>query len=131
MHTAGTAAQRVIVRWSEPQDWTQVQQVLAALLQTCSSALAQHNPDWLGHCKALAEADRQAAYGSMTGADEPLSWRGALRGASSEVVMTLYAVVYALPDDVVEAAVRSALQTHLPDALPAPPVQPTISVELW
>jgi hypothetical protein len=123
MHNAGTAVKRVAVTWRLPQEWTEVQQVLAALLQDCERSLAQHNPHWLGHCKALVEAGGSAAYGSITGADEPLSWRGVLHEPASEATLTLYCVVYAMADETVEAAVQKALAAHLPDAIEAPASQ--------
>jgi hypothetical protein len=118
MHTAGSAAERVTIAWDTPHDWSMVQSILAALLHACDDGLAQHTADWLGHCKALVEADGAAAYGSITGAGEPLSWRGSLPMPLRAATITLYAVVYAVPDAAVAVVVRDALATHLPAALP-------------
>ncbi len=97
-----------------------VQQVLAALLHACEQGLAQHHPEWLGHCKVLIEADGAAAYGSSTGAGEPVSWRGTLHMPVSQATITVYGVVYAVPDEVVAAVVRDAIRGKLPAAHPAP-----------
>lgn len=132
MHNAGAAVKRISIAWEEPHSWSQIQQLLATLLQCCERSLAQHNPKWLGHCKALVEAGNDAAYGSITGADEPLSWRGILREPASEAVITLYCVIYAMPDGIVEMVVQETIQTCLPDAVeaPAPRQSPTDTLEL-
>jgi hypothetical protein len=131
MHDAGAATKRVIVAWNMPRNWPQIQELLGALLQSCEQALTQHNPHWLGHCKALVEAGGNAAYGSITGADEPLSWRGGLRAPVNEATITLYCVVYGMHDAAVETALIEALGIHLPDAreAPAPSTQASMPVE--
>ncbi len=130
MHIAGTAAKRVNITWNDPQDWDQIQRILALLLQYCEQVLAQHNATWLGHCKALVQADGGAAYGSITGAGEPLSWRGTLPEPVSETTITLYCVVYAVPEDLVVATVEAALNRYLPDAIVTPAPQPSQTLEL-
>lgn len=120
MHTAATAAKRVDVTWNEPQSWGQVEHILAQLLHHCERSLAQINASWLGHCKALVQADGSAAYGSVTGAGDPLSWRGVLREPVIHATITLYCVAYAVPEDTVVAAVETAINQYLPDAIEAP-----------
>jgi len=115
-----------------PQEWPMVQQALVALLQACDDGLVQHTTDWLGHCKALIEADGAAAYGSITGAGEPVSWRGTLHTSVTHAAITVYGVVYAVPDEVVVAVVQQALQAHLPGSRAAPaPQQSHTGVVEW
>ena len=132
MHNAGTAVKRVSLAWEEPHSWSQIQQTLARLLQCCQRSLAQQNSNWLGHCKAMVQAGNDAAYGSIAGADEPLLWRGMLREPASEAIVTLYCVVYAMPDDLVETVVQGTIKTCLPDAVevPTPQQQQTNRLEL-
>lgn len=117
MHTAGTHTARVAIAWDAPQSWPALQSLGEALLTACDAAVRPHAPTWLGHCKALFATGDQAAYASLTGADEPITWRGTLLPTASATV-TLYAVVYGADDATVTAAVDNALRIVLPHATP-------------
>ncbi len=120
MHHVGTATRRVAITEDAPQSWPAAQQLVEVLLHTCDQLISRHAPDWLGHCKALLEADGGCAYASLTAAGEPISWRGSLENIDA-LTLTLYGAVYGVPDAVLQTVVEQALQTHVPNARPMPP----------
>lgn len=114
MHSAGNAARRV--RLTTPQPWPALQQLAEALLVAINADLIRSAPHWLGHCKLLVETDRGSAYASLTGADEPISWRGTLTGPFGQIGLTAYGVVYGATDQAVAAAINRALADLVPHA---------------
>jgi len=115
MHTAGVAVRRVAGRQGRALPAT-----IEALLRDCDRLLAQYAPRWLGHCKVLAETAHGAAYASLTGAGEPISWSGTLPQHIDQAMITVYGAVYGASDEVVAAALDAAMASHLPDAVAAP-----------
>lgn len=108
--TAASAAHQVQCAWDVPRDWPMLRQLIEELTQDCAQHITAAAPEWLGHLKTLIVTDEGAAYASITGAGEPLTWRGALSLPASAATITLYAVVWALDDATVTAAVEAALR---------------------
>jgi hypothetical protein len=96
------------------------QVIPAAVLQTqiehlaiqLRTALANAQPDWLGHLKILLEAAQEVAYVSITGADQAPTWRGTLTEPLIAVRITVYAVIWAMPDTAVAAIINATVQKH-------------------
>jgi hypothetical protein len=110
MNEAGSAARKVHLEWTTgPRAWPELRQLAETTLHACAASLARHTSEWLGHLKLLLESEHGAAYCSITGAGERLSWRGALPEPASRVTVTLYGVVWGMSDSAVAAAVDAAL----------------------
>lgn len=121
MLTAGSAVRQVELGGSTPRSWPALQQLVAALLATCDLLIAARAPGWLGHCKALISTPDGSAYASITGADEPLSWRGSLAhglAPDAPLRLTLYCIAYGPDDATMAEVVERALAEHLPEAVP-------------
>jgi hypothetical protein len=128
MHNVGTAGRRV--RLSGSHMPLALHTAVEALLRDCNRRLIELSPGWLGHCKALIEGGDGSAYASLTGADQPITWRGQLHGSASEATLTLYCAVYGLDDTAIEGAVTAVIAHHLPDAIDVPaPASDLIALE--
>lgn len=108
MDNAGSAVRRLALAWDEPPAWPVLRQLAELTLRACAAKLAQVDPEWLGHLKLLLETGQGAAYCSITGAGEPLSWRGTVPTPVSPVTVTLYGVVWGMADASVAEAVDGA-----------------------
>lgn len=117
MLEAGTAVRRVVVPRALDADQ------IAALLHTCDELIRRHAPPWLGHCKALIETPHGNAYASITGAHEPLSWRGAIPPSSEQPMVTVYCVAYGVTNEQMAEIVDQVVAEHLPGATDVVPAQ--------
>jgi hypothetical protein len=107
---AANASRQVALEWDEPRSWPELRALAEGLLAACDAALRPELPDWIGHLKALVATPEGAAYASLTGAGEPVTWRGALAQPTRRAEVTLYAVVWAAPEPVLQAAVDAAME---------------------
>ena len=106
---AGSYAQQVTCAWPTPRAWGELRALAERLLAACDARLARELPAWVGHVKALVVTAEGAAYASLTGAGEAITWRGALARPAARAEVTLYAVVWAADEALVRAAVEAAL----------------------
>lgn len=109
MLKAGTAARRRTLRWSAAQEPPAITDMIVALLHDIDRRLQQHTTDWVGHVKILISSGDQTMYGSITAADDPPHWAGALLSAADRAEMTVYGAIYTLTDAQVAQAVDGAL----------------------
>lgn len=109
MTDAGSYSQQIARSWDAPQRPDELHALAERLLADCDAALRAELPDWIGHLKALLVTPGGAAYASLTGAGEPVTWRGALASPAEAAEVTLYAVVWGAPEPLVRAAVQAAL----------------------
>jgi hypothetical protein len=112
MADAGSAAQQVIRVWEQPRAWPELKALAERLVMACDTALRHDHPDWLGHVKTLVVTAEGAAYASLTGAGEPITWRGTLHQPATRAEITLYAVVWGAPERLVQAVVAEALRAE-------------------
>jgi hypothetical protein len=110
MTDAGSASQQLTLEWERPRTWPELKAMAECLVTACDDALRRDHPDWLGHVKALVVTAEGAAYASLTGAGEPITWRGTLHEDAARADVTLYAVVWGVPEALVQTAVAEALQ---------------------
>ena len=101
--------QQVTLEWDAPRHWPELRALAEGLLAACDGRIGAEQPDWIGHVKALVATEEGAAYASLTGAGEPVTWRGALARPAARAEVTLYAVIWAAPEALAQAAVSGAL----------------------
>ncbi|MEN9933692.1 MAG: hypothetical protein RLZZ387_271 [Chloroflexota bacterium] len=110
MSDAGSATGQAVLEWERPREWPELRRLAEGLLAECDERLRAELPDWIGHVKALVATGEGAAYASLTGAGEPVTWRGALGSPAARATVTLYAIVWAAPEELARAIVDAALE---------------------
>ncbi|MEW6400001.1 MAG: hypothetical protein AB1503_12715 [Bacillota bacterium] len=67
----------------------------------------------VGHIKGLLDTDAGMLGFSVTSLEERVRWRGNVTGAVAAVTVTLNAIVYGVPEELLAEAVKEGLRTYL------------------
>jgi hypothetical protein len=110
MGEAGSHARSLELVWEAARKPGELRALAEGLLAACDGRLRAELPDWLGHIKCLVATPSGAAYASLTGAGEPVTWAGGIREASPRATVTLYAAVWGAGGTLVAEAVEKALE---------------------
>jgi len=109
VNEAGSSAQSVELRWDSAREPAELMRLAEELLAGCDARLRETVTDWIGHVKVLIATLEGAAYASLTGAGEPITWAGTLKNPAAQATVSLYAVVWGVSDEVVARAVEEAI----------------------